>query len=423
MSQKQRQRQQPTAAHQAASSNLLRRIVPVLLVLVAVALLASAYLWWNRPSLEPLPVVALESLSPRAEELIQRAAGEVQINDHSAAAWGALGSVLRAHDFGEEAEVCFRNAHRLDDADYRWPYLLGVSLAPRDDERALSFFRLAAQRGRNQPHVQLRLAEMLIDRRLYDEAAELVEQALRAAPDDPRGQLAQARLLFAEGKLEEARSWATKSAAGARDRRAPHLLLAQLCRRTGDKAGEADALEILATIPDGITPWEDPDVADMLALRQDGGTADTVVEMARSLSQQRRFDAAAAALRNELKKSPANERLHFELGVACYRQEQFQQAAAAFRRAIELKADYVDAHYNLGHTLLRRGEKEQARDAFAATVRLRPGHVFARINLADLLLQAGETKAAREHLEVAVKLAPGEQTAQELLRQASRADD
>jgi tetratricopeptide (TPR) repeat protein len=246
--------------------------------------------------------------------------------------------------------------------------------------------------------------------------------------------------LFAEGKVVEAKSWAEKSAKGAEDRRAPHLLLAQLCRRTGDKEGEARELSLLDKIPDGITPWEDPDVAEVLSLRQDkaarlakaesaaqvlaevSGAEDgsPVLQLARAYYQSKEFTAAEAVLRTMLKKFPSDERLHSEVGVACFQQKKYQEASDEFRRTIELKSDFVDAHYNLGHALLKLGKKKEARDAFAAAVRLQPSHVFARINLADLLLDAGETKAAREQAEIAVRLAPGDRRARELLEKARR---
>lgn len=418
MSQRQRQRRETTAAGQGTSTPLLRKLVPLLLGLGALAIAANVYFWSQRVQLEPLPAVSVDTLPPRAQRLVERAREQVESNQRVPEAWGRLGAILRAHELGAEAEVCFRNAQRLDKTDYRWPYLLGVSLATTDAERALSCFRQAAQRCDNKPHVQLRLAEMLIERQLYDEAAELVEQSLRHDPENPRAQLAQARLLYAEGKLDEARSWAEKSAAGAADRRAPHVLLAQLCRRAGDEAAAAHELAILAEIPDGITPWEDPDVADVLALLQEAETS--ALDVAKQYVHERNFAAAAAALRKALKNSPTDERLHFELGIVCFQQQQFEEAAGAFRDAIELKADHVDAYYNLGHTLLKLGQQQQARDAFAAAVRLRPSHAFARINLADLLLQSDETSAAREHLEIAVRLAPQEQRAQDLLQRCNQ---
>jgi len=288
--------------------------------------------------------------------------------------------------------------------------------------------------------VQLRLAEMLLERQRNEEAVALVEKVLSYSPTNPRAQLAKARLLFAEGKLEEAKSWAVKSAAGAEDRRAPHLLLAQLCRRTGDKAGEARELALLEKIPDGITPWEDPDVADVLSLRQDktarlakaesaaqvlaevsdASDSSPALQLAKKYYQTKEYAAAEAVLRQMLKKFPNDEQLHSEVGVACFQQKKYQEAADEFRRTIELKSDYANAHYNLGHALLKLDKKKEAREAFAAAVRLQPSHVFARINLADLLLDAGETKAAREQAEIAVKLAPGDRRARELLEKTRR---
>ncbi len=440
MSRKQRERRDTAASHKASSSKLVRRLVPVLLGLAALALGVNVYWWLHRPQLEPLPIVESESLEPQVKALIQGAIAEVIANDFSASAWGNLGAVLRAHDLAAPAEICYRNAERLDSSDYRWPYLLGVSLAPTDAEQALDCFRRAAERCGDSPHVQLRLAEMLIERRLMEEAAGLVEKVLTYAPSNPRGQLAKARLLFAEGKMEEAKSWAEKSAAGAQDRRAPHLLLAQLCRRTGDKEGEARELALLEKIPDGITLWEDPDVAAILALRQDqvarlakaesaaqilaaapdAQDGSAALRFARAYYQNKEYAAAEAVLRAMLKKFPSDERLHFEIGRACFQQQKFPDAAKEFSRTIELKGDHVDAHYNLGHAQLKLGKKVEARESFAAAVRLQPSHAFARINLADLLLQAGATAAAREQLEIAVKLAPQDRRVRELLEKARR---
>jgi len=397
---------------------LSRKWIALLLALAAVAIAVNVYWWSQRAHLEPLPQVSLDALPFKAQILIERAREQVQSHQRSADAWGTLGAILRAHELGEQAEICFRNAQRLDNADYRWPYLLGVSLWTTDPEQALGCFRQAAKCCGNRPHVQLRLAEILMDRQMYAEAAELIEKSLRHDPENPRAQLAQARLLFAEGKLDDARSWAEQSAAGASDRRAPHILLAQICRRAGDETAAARELAILAEIPDGITPWEDPDVADILALRQEAES--DPIDVAKYYTQQQDFARADAVLRQALKESADDERLYFELGIVCFGQQKFQEAAGAFRHAIELKADHVDAYYNLGHALLKLDQQRQAQAAFAAAVRLRPSHAFARINLADLLLQAGETSTAREHLEVAVRLAPEEQRARQLLERCNR---
>src|SRR5262245_17354406 len=93
--------------------------------------------WKSEPELQPLPDVALDRAEPDVVRLVEQARGLVAKDPRSAIAWGDLGAVLWAHDFGPEAERCFRNAQRLDPSDFRWPYFLGVSLRTIDSDQAL----------------------------------------------------------------------------------------------------------------------------------------------------------------------------------------------------------------------------------------------------------------------------------------------
>ena len=117
MSRKQRERRDAAAATKATQSKLVRRLVPVLLALAGLALGVNIYWWIYRPKLEPLPVVDSETLEPPVKALIQKAIAEVSANDFSPIAWGDLGATLRAHDLAAPAEVCYRNAERLDESD------------------------------------------------------------------------------------------------------------------------------------------------------------------------------------------------------------------------------------------------------------------------------------------------------------------
>ena len=429
-------------------AGLLRRLLPVMIGLTVLAVVVNVCWWFSKPSLEPLPIVATDRMTPRIRMLIQEATAQVMRHNDSAAAWGDLGAIYFVHTMTPEAAACFRNAERLDPADYRWPYLLGISVLNTDGEQALDCYRRSAQRCGNKAHVQLRLAEALIDKGELEEAAVQVESVLGHAPSNPRVQFAKARLLLAQGDLEQAKSWAMRSAAAAPDKRTPHLLVAQLCRRTQDAAGEERALKALEKFADDFTAWEDPDTAALYPLRQDGtarlaraedlaksGQTATLKEtlseiatgsdgaaatsqLAWILDQEGNYRASEALLRHQLLRFPNDERLHFQLGVVGFLQEKYPEAEAAFRRVVELKPDFVDAWYNLGLTLLKLEKPGDARVAFAAAVRLSPSKAVARINLAELLLADGRYKEAREHLEAAIKVAPEEKLARELLQRA-----
>lgn len=436
-----------------------RRPMPAWLMYLLVALGISAItanVAWlvRRPQLAPMPPIAVEGLEPEVAAIIETAMGNVQANATSAQAWGDLGSVLRAHDLGQEANICLANAEQLDRSDYRWPYLLGVSLTTTDADAALACFRRAAVLATDKPHVQLRLAEALAGRGLSNEAGPIVEGVLASRPKEPHAQLIKARLLLEQGQLEESHSWAEKSAASAPEKRATHLLLVQVCRRLGDKAGQERAEAALAELPDGLTGWPDPDLETVMALRrdrkwrimaaeqkaasgqvieataelaqlvQDGDpSASAAITLVKSYLDQKEFGKAEAALVELLRQHGDNEKLHVQLGIACLGQEHYESAAEAFRRAIVLKHDHVAAHYYLGYALRMAGDSSKAIDAFAAAVRLSPGYASARIDLAELLLAAGNRDEALRHLEVALRLAPQNPRAQELRRQIGSEDN
>jgi tetratricopeptide (TPR) repeat protein len=393
--------------------------------------------WKSEPELESLPDVALASAEPDVVRLVDQARGLVARDPRSAIAWGDLGAVLWAHDFGPEAEQCFRNAQRLDPSDYRWPYLLGMSRCTTDADQALLHYRRAADLAPDRAHVQLRLAESLLAANLLDDAEPVIARALAIAPDNPRAQLAKAQMLFAQGNLEDSRTWCERSAEGAAGKRAPYLLLAQLSRRLNDSAAAARAAAALDAIPDKTTEWEDPDVAKVLALRRDQASqliavdqlvaagrvqeaTDRLIDLSRTadlsgtmteklvgfLLKQGRPDEAEAVLREKLAQSPNHERLRFQLGVVLFGSQKYAAAAAEFERACELKPDNIEALCNLGHSLRLSGRQDDAQGAFAAAVRLSPGNAFGRTNLAELLLDAGKIDEARPHVEVAARLAP-----------------
>jgi tetratricopeptide (TPR) repeat protein len=418
-----------------------------LLGLVLLAVGANVVWWVNKPALEPLPAVPTGKMDEEVRNRIGNASFNLGLHVRDASAWGDLGAIFFVHGFEAQSQVCFRNAERLDPGDYRWPYLLAVSLIYTDADEMIAAYQRAALRCGRQAHVRLRLAEALLDRGELDEADVQVQRVLADSPSNHRAQLAKARVLFAQGDFAEARTWAERSADGS-GKRAPYLLLAQLCRRLRDAEGEAKAVAALQKIPDGFTPWDDPDITALrkdratrvatpenltqsgdaamamgilreIAVKSDAPSAAT--SLAGPLIQEDKLSDAEALLSSQLSTSPSDERLRFLFGGVYYQQKKYSEAEAEYRRVIELKPDNVDAWFNLGLSLLKLGKPTEARDAFATTIRISPSRVSARINLAELLLAEGKNEQAIEHLEAAIKLAPKEQQVRDLLARAKAA--
>src|SRR5690349_20222774 len=113
----------------SASKGLSQKLRGILLWLAVLAVGINVAWWLSRPALEALPVADNGHLDAEIQELIASAVANVEADTRSAAAWGDLGAVYYAHSLEVQSQVCFRNAERLDPTDYRWPYLLAVSLS------------------------------------------------------------------------------------------------------------------------------------------------------------------------------------------------------------------------------------------------------------------------------------------------------
>ncbi len=433
------------------SRGILRPLLLVLLVLTVLAVGANVAWWLNRPTLEPMPAIT-EQMEPEVRGLIEDAMANVEKDSYSAAAWGDFGAVCYAHAFEKQSQICFRNAERLDPSDFRWPYLLAWSLNFADRDQMLAAYRRAAQRCGEKPHVQLRLAEILLERGELEEAEVQIEAVLSYSPSSSRALFDKARLLLGKGKLGEAKSLVERSVMNAEDKRAPcmrgpYTLLAQICRRTHDASGEAQSIADLKQIPYGFefTSWEDPEVGAVLSLSQgrarrlstaeelarkgnlagatgilydmakgnDGSTAAEL--LAKTLNREGKSPEAEALLRKQLLGSPQDERLYFQLGTACSQQGKYPEAEAAYRRVVELKPDYSSAWHNLGLVLLIQGKTGEGHKAIAAAVRLNPSEVASRIKFAELLLAEGKREEAGEQLKAALKVEPQQPQARELL--------
>jgi Uncharacterized enzyme of heme biosynthesis len=398
----------------------------------AVALAIWIVSWRSPPRLEPLPAIPAHLVATPLLTLVKEKREEVERAPRSAAAWGALGSAM-ADQCDREAQICFRNAERLEPQNYRWPYLQGACSADHDFPQALACFSRAAELAPDRPHVQLRLADFLLSQGDLRQAQAAVDRARSVAGDHPRVHLVQARLLFASGKFEEALVWAENSAGLEPATRDTHVLLAQLYRRLKDPVAAERELAILSQMQDFPTNWDDPDVAAVSALQHSARDTDgvkasvagddqdptSVMRQAQKYIGERRYSEAEALIREAVRSHPDDERLRFQLGIVYFQQNRFEEAAHEFRRVSQLKPDHSETQYNLGHSLLKLNRPAEAKEAFAAAVRLRPGYANARINLAELLLSEGRAEEAREQLRVALRIAPTDSRAQQLLERAN----
>jgi cytochrome c-type biogenesis protein CcmH/NrfG len=400
-------------------------MVTAAVVAVAVVLVLGLGAWFRLripPAAPPAPPAPdLAGADPEVKEVIEAARDKVHKQPTSARAWGLLGMVLRAHDFGAEANVCFEQAERLDPADPRWPYLRGLTLVMTDPAAGIPCLeRACARPGADEIAPRLRLAEVLLEQGRLDEAQVHLDDVLRREPDNCRARLGLGRLALLRGQWQTALDQTAQCVDDVHAPRLAHALRAEALRHLGQPERARDEQRRADAAPEDQL-WPDPFVEETMrlqvglrahlrqaaALFKEGRRMEAVqvldeaarrhpestaawLQLGDSWRQMGEMGPAEQAFRMAVQADPESAEAWFDLGCVQAR-DRPRQAADSFRRAIRLKPDHALAHYNLGHRLKELGDPAGAADEFRAALRCRPDYAPAREALAAL-----EKKTAKE---------------------------
>jgi Flp pilus assembly protein TadD len=398
--------------------------------------------------------VALDGVDPAVAAAVRAARERVSREGRSAAAWGQLGKVLRAHTFDDAADECFREAERLDPAEPRWPYFRGMRLADTDPAAAVPFLRrateLADRRDPTNDVPRLLLAETQFRLGLYAEAEAELRRVQAVRPGHPRvdfdlGVVARDR--GEPGAAERAFAVALRSPY-ARQKSAAQL--AALCQARGDEAAAAE-YDRQAAAPPRDRAWSDPYTLEVVLLRAGGNNrlglveglraegrgqeADQIIfEAARdtpgavtcrtagiALLQSGRLAEAERELRRALEFAPDDPESHYQLGAALFNQGQqlrrqisgagaarakFADAEGHAGRAVDLRPSYAEALVLRGVALRQLGRLPEAVASMREAVRRHPESAENHLLLGELLSESGQRAEAEVCFRRAADLDP-----------------
>ncbi len=417
-----------------------------LVMLAGVA--AAGWVGLARPWSAPAPpVVPPDGLEPAVAAAIQQATEEVRQSPRSAAAWGKLGTLLRAYRFFPEAETCLARAEQLDPTDPRWPYHQGAIRAVDDLEAALPKWQRALQLGGDhRDAIRLRLASALLELGRSEEAQAQYDELLKQHPADPQAHLGLARLAAERGDWPDSLAHLRYAANSPATRKAAATLSATVHQRRGDPAAAQQAARQAAELPDDAAEGA-PFADELERLRVDkrarlsraeqefhrGRTQEAVAAMLQLLREDPDFDLAWRALGLAyfgLGNDDGAERAFQELvrlrpdaadgyqylGSVALNRGRLDRAAENLERAIALKPDYALAYVNLGLCRKARSDRAGAAQAWRAALNIRPNLGDAHRLLGESLAQDGRTAEARAHLRQAVEADPSDKAARDLLK-------
>jgi tetratricopeptide (TPR) repeat protein len=120
-----------------------------------------------------------------------------------------------------------------------------------------------------------------------------------------------------------------------------------------------------------------------------------------------RLEAAAAAYRSALSKSPDDVGILHNLGVTAARLGQLDAALGYLDAALRLEPDYASAHYNRAAALLDLHRESDALESLSRCLALDPGHYEAHRASALHWLAQGNTGRALDHFARTYELRRG----------------
>ena len=107
-----------------------------------------------------------------------------------------------------------------------------------------------------------------------------------------------------------------------------------------------------------------------------------------------------------IKKNPASDRAHYNLGLIYQKQGDFASALKEFSRVLELKPDYFEAHNSLGTTYSHLNQIEKALFHYQKAIELNPNYARAHYNLGNTFVKMGRYDEAIKAYQKAIRLNP-----------------
>lgn len=442
------------------------RIIPwqmkVLGVLIIGAVGLIIWKWWAVHAKDtPGPG---EIKDPEVRAQIEDFREKVHRNPGSASAWGQLGMVFLVHGGVASADRCLAEASQLDPEDGHWPYYRALNSMREDPDQVLPFLRQALSKQLppiDQLAIQMRLAEVLLERRELDEAEPLFLERWKQKNGDPRAGFGLGLIACYRGNSKEAENYFLAARSSPVVQKAATSQLAILARERGELKRAAELELELNSFPVESPPWPDP-MAEELARLRLGAFKDSL-DLARLEKEDRFWEMAQIYLKN-MKKNPDPENrvgaglnlvrsghvsegmklLHqgialdpkrsesyYGLALAWFHlagsqrerdpnsrkgSDQFLEVVKAAQQATDLKPDYAEAYLVWGGALMGRGDFVEAIAPLKKGVACRPEIANLQLALGEALLESGRLSEAEVVLHNARKLDPKNERVQQALQ-------
>ncbi len=168
------------------------------------------------------------------------------------------------------------------------------------------------------------------------------------------------------------------------------------------------ALQVYADRADYYLRIGDPDAAikDYEKVAMYGFARNDIKDARELISRIRNLRDDLARMEAEVKNSPDDPKIHFELGKIQYKNSMIEEAIETWLKAVEMDPDNADLRNYLGKSLLEDGRHAEAAEQLQKAIELEPTLTTSYYNLAVAEEYLGKTGPAIEHYSKYIELNP-----------------
>jgi len=358
----------------------------------------------DTPALPDLPRLALDKSLPEVRAAVKEAYDAVMAHPRDASANGKLGMVLHAHSFPADAEVCYRRAHLLDPASFRWVYYLAlVEMDQAKCNDAVPAFREALRIDPDYLPAKLRSGECLLASSDWDDAGKLYESLVQKHPDSAESHYGMGRVHAARYQWSEAVASFRKACELFPKFASAHFALARAYQRAGKTDQVREEMRLSRESEGALPEIDDRLLVEVQLLYRD---YQAYLKLGTELGGEGKLADAAAAYEEALGINPRLSEAEARLIYLYTRLGQPAKAEEHFRAAIRLDPKKSDAYFNYGVLLQCLGKHKEAEEAFRKALEANPRYAEAHNNLAYLLEGQGKMPEAVAELRKALESSP-----------------
>lgn len=354
------------------------------------------------PDLTPVSDAVRQQINAREHEL-QAALGDgSRTPADRAALYGALGNVLLAATFFDEALLAYRHAEALQPTTPKWPYLAGHAAVRKGDRdtAARAFERTVALEPSYTPAL-VWLGDMQLDLGRPQEARATFAKAVAQDAESAAALFGAGRAALAAGAYSDAVQQFEHALRIDPRASAVRYPLAMAYRR----AGAADKAEPLLQQRGNVAPTLQDPLLQSADVVLDSAVSYEALGMQALRNQD--WSGAITTFARGLELAPNDPSLRYWLASAMIASGDEAGAERQFREVVRRHPDYAKAHFSLGAIAERRGQRADAIASYEAAVRYAPNMPDARLRLADTLRASNRLRDAVAQYDEAVKLDPG----------------